>query len=70
MCYNKGQNGTNHGQFRQLYVCQESCNPSRKLHNVKTVVRKLWESCVKFVRKLWTSCKIVVKKVVRKLWKK
>ena len=38
---NKGQNGTSHDLFRQLYACQEICKPPKKLHNVKTVVRKL-----------------------------
>ena len=62
---NKGRNGTNHGLFRKLYVCQESCIPPRQLHNVKTVVRKLWESCEKIVWKFSDSCE----KAVRKLWK-
>ena len=61
---NKGRNGTNHGLFRKLYVCQESCTPSQQLNNVNTVVRKLWESCEKGLRKLWES----YEKVVRKLW--
>ena len=37
---------------------------SKKLHNVKTVMRKFWESCEKVVRNLLES----YKKVVRKLW--
>ena len=42
---NKGRNDTNNGLFRKLYVCQGFCTLSRKLHIVKTVVRKLCQSC-------------------------
>ena len=66
---NKGRKGTNHGLFRKLNVCQESCKPSRQMHtDVRKfwkVVRKLWESCEKDVRKLWENCE----KVLWKLWK-
>ena len=59
----KGRNGTIHGVFRKWHVCQKNCKPSRQLHNVKIVIRNLWESCEKIVKNVWENCEKVVKKL-------